>query len=308
MTHVRAALPLAMFFAGLGLSPAVADHPAPVRIGMVKTLFTDIPQPLVNVFMPIFSGLMKDLTGLEGKILPGDSALEVGRKLHEDQLQLAVFQGVEFAWAQQKYQDLRPLMVAVNGSPHVRALLVVHQESNADGFGFLKGKDIAIPRRSREHHRLFLARNCTDCGCQEPKSFFAYIHQPSGVENALDKVASGDIPAALVDNQGLEFYTHLQPGRAKRLRVVKASEIFPTGVVAYRHGAIDNATLEKFKTGMINAKKNEKGRELLQLFNITGFEPVPADYAQTLAEIIRTYPAPAADLAPKTANRAPERQ
>ena len=40
----------------------------PMQIGMVQTLFTDVPTPVINLLMPPFRDLMKQFTGLDGQI------------------------------------------------------------------------------------------------------------------------------------------------------------------------------------------------------------------------------------------------
>src|SRR5688500_9552388 len=80
---------------------APADPPpaaAPVRIGMVGTLFTDVPQVLVDIAAPAFGGLMKEFTGMDGKMIAGGSPYEVAKKLYDGHLELAVFNGVEYGW------------------------------------------------------------------------------------------------------------------------------------------------------------------------------------------------------------------
>jgi hypothetical protein len=43
---------------------------------------------------------------------------------------------------------------------------------------------------------------------------------------------------------------------------------------------------------MINANKNERGRDLMTLWKLTGFEAVPTDYVAKCAEIMKAYPPP----------------
>jgi hypothetical protein len=45
---------------------------------------------------------------------------------------------------------------------------------------------------------------------------------------------------------------------------------------------------------MIHTHENAYGRELLTIWKITSFEPVPVDYAQAVAQILKLYPAPEA--------------
>lgn len=263
-----------------------------VRIGMVQTLFTDVPPALVNFLVPPFSSLMKDFTGLNGKILTGGNPFDVAQKLAVDQLDLAVFHGVEFGWAQQKYPELRPLMIAINRTRHLQAHLVVRADDPAEKYADLKGKVLGIPFRAKEHCRMFVDKNCVGCAMCDPKSFFGQIVKPAHNEAALDDVVNGKIGAAVVDNVSLAAYADIKPGCYKRLRVLKDSEVFPAGVVAYRQGALSEEMLNKFRAGMISANKSERGRDLMTLWKISAFESVPEDYQQVLTDIIRAYPAP----------------
>jgi ABC-type phosphate/phosphonate transport system substrate-binding protein len=281
----------ATLFAVPVLSAADRAEPDPVQIGMVQTLFTDVPTPIINLLMPPFRGLMKEFTGLNGQIQVGGDAFAVAEKLHGEKVHLAVFHGVEFGWAQQKYPDLRPLMVAVYKDPHLRASIIVKGDSKATNVTELKGQTCGVPFRCREHCRMFIEKECEGCRC-DPKSFFSHVTKPMSAESAMDEVLMDKLGAAVIDEVMFENYREVKPGCYKRLRVLKASDIFPTAVVAYRQGALSDETLEKFKSGMMSANKNERGRDLMNLWKISSFEPVPIDYAATVANIIKAYPAP----------------
>ena len=60
-------------------------------------------------------------------------------------------------------------------------------------------------------------------------------------------------------------------------------------------GAFLETILERASVGaaLLDAGQTPRGRQMLTLWKLTGFEPVPADYAQTLADIVRAYPPPA---------------
>jgi len=102
-------------------------------------------------------------------------------------------------------------------------------------------------------------------------------------------MGAGIVQAAIVDRHALDQYQQDKPSRCNRLRVLSQSEMFPTGVVAYQEGALDESTLRRFHDGMIGAG-TPRGRELLKLSRITAFEEVPADYEQLLGDIARAYP------------------
>jgi ABC-type phosphate/phosphonate transport system substrate-binding protein len=288
-------LAVATLCAGLALAPAVTpaqDQAGPtVKIGMAASLFRDVPTSLVQVMTPPFQRLMHDQTGLDGDIVTAGDAFDLGRRLNDKEVQLGVFHGFEFAWAQQKYAELRPLCIAINRHRTVRAFLVVRNDSTAGSLADLKGKTLSLPRRSREHCSLFLERDCQALGA-EPKDFFGKIVNHPNIEDALDDILRDKVQAAVVDTVSLETYEQLKSGCYARLKVLKQSEPFPGGVIAYRQGALDEAKLTKFRDGMINANQTNRGRDLMAVWKLTAFEAIPADFQETLDAISKAYPAP----------------
>src|SRR5262249_3410416 len=177
----------------------------------------------------------------------------------------------------------------VNQSRHLRANLIVRANEMANDFADLKGKALALPNRSREHCHVFLERRCQACGCL-PDKHFTKITKPSSAEEALDDVVDGIVQAAVIDSLALECYKRRKPGRFGRLKIAQQSEIFPATVIAYRPGALNNATIERFRDGMLGAHKSLLGRQLMNLWKLTSFEPIPNDYEETLKAIEKAYP------------------
>ncbi len=287
-------LGLAALVVAAGLAGVVPARPADgeelkaetVRIGLTGTLFRDTPDSLVQTMMRPFKSLMEAQTGLSGELVPGIKSDDLGPRLKDDKLQLAVFQGFEFAWARQSLPQLRPLMIAVNHQKYLRAYVVVRDESAAAGMADLKGAAIAVPRRTREHCHLFLERRCQADG-KAPKEFFAKVLTPTSPEEAIDAVVNGQVGAALADGCILDWYEKHKPARFARLKVVEKSEVFPATVVAYYANAIDDATLRRFREGMLSAKDNPRGVALMTLCQMTSFEPVPEDYDKLLTDIAK---------------------
>lgn len=284
----------AVLFAAL-CTPAPAAEPAnrssPVRIGMIESLFRDMPEAMVLTLMQPFAALMETQTGVTGHLVPAGGAHSLGGELATDKVQLGVFHGIEFAWARQKHPDLRPLMIAVNQERHLRAVLVVRADSKATSVNDLRERSVTIPKGAREHCHLFLHQRCQQQG-QDIRTFFSKLAISPNSEEGLEDVIDGNVDAAIVDTLSLETFKKVKPGRASRLKVIQHSEVFPAAVIAYRPGSVNEETLERFRSGMINANKNTTGRRLLMLWKLTGFEPVPEDYERTLAEILKVYPDP----------------
>jgi ABC-type phosphate/phosphonate transport system substrate-binding protein len=260
----------------------------PIQIGIVKTV-ADQSKSVGRLVAHFFAALVKQQTGVGAQVTIAGDAFHLGGLLEEKKQQLGFFYGVEFAWAQQEYPDLRPLVTVISRYHVWHARLVVSKENKAD-LAALKGKAIALPQRYRPHCRLFLEKTCACSGQCHPAAFFGQITYPSSTEDALDSLLTGDIQAAIVDDAALDSYKDIKPGCFARLRVVQESEPFPPGVIAYRQGGLDRDTCTRLRSGLINAAKSASGREVMAIFGITNFEPVPADFGERLADIAKAYP------------------
>lgn len=263
----------------------------PVRIGLVETLFRDVPANAAEAMMQPFSAIMQSQTGVSGRLIPSGDADSLGSELAADKLQLGIFHGIEFAWARHKYPELRPLVIAINERTLLQAFVVVRADSPAQEVGDLRAGALALPRFTKIHSRHYLHRCCRECGA-ELQDFFTTITTPPNIEEALDDVVDAVVKATVVDGIALDCYKRRKPGRFAKLRIIQQSEMFPAAVVAYRPGTLDEATLRRFRQGMLNADQTLLGRQMLNLWKLTSFVPVPQDYEQLLTAIVKAYPPP----------------
>jgi hypothetical protein len=207
-------------------------------------------------------------------------------------MHLGVFEGYEFAWAQERRPGLKALAVAVNVRRYPVACVMVKQGGPLKGFAGLQGRSIYLPKEGPHHLRVFVEGRCRAAG-KTAATFFAKITSQETVEDALDDVVDGAVAAAAVDHAALEAYQRRKPGRARKLRELTRSDPFPPPVVAYHGTALGEATRRRFLAGMLSAHRKEKGRTMLTYFRVTAFQAVPDDYARVLARSRKDYPAPA---------------
>jgi ABC-type phosphate/phosphonate transport system substrate-binding protein len=259
------------------------------RIAIVKTLFREYPEPLMMALMEPFGLLWKAQTGWNSELTAADP-VDLGEMLAEGKVEIGVFHGIEFAWAQQKYPELCPLFIAYNKQRDLRACLVVRAEDKAARFDNLQGKSLALPKGQRIHCQLFMERECQVCGRKRPEEFFSQVTKPPDIEVALDGLVDGRVQAAIVDVVGLDSYKRRKPTRFGKIKMVQKSEIFPASVIAYRTGTFDNETVDLLKERMGRAYKNRLTRQLLTLWKLTAIEPVPPDFKETMANILKYYP------------------
>ena len=114
--------------------------------------------------------------------------------------------------------------------------------------------------------------------------------------SALDEVARGKAQATIVDTGSLEFYKEVKAAVfAKNLRILQQSDVFPPAVIVIKKGAIDEATVKRFRDGLLKAHTNPAGRDLMKSWNMDAFELIPADYAASLEAVLKKYPSPGSD-------------
>jgi ABC-type phosphate/phosphonate transport system substrate-binding protein len=84
-----------------------------LRIGTSGTVSAESPGEEKGAIANLKS-FIKDETGFDNEIVQEPNWQSVVDKMGKGQLQVGVFQGYEFAWAQAKQPALKPLAVAIN--------------------------------------------------------------------------------------------------------------------------------------------------------------------------------------------------
>jgi ABC-type phosphate/phosphonate transport system substrate-binding protein len=259
---------------------------------MPQAMFRDVKPAMFAALTKPFYSLVETQTGLKSELVLVGNPDDMRQQLANGQLHFGVFHGFEFAWMKQKDPQLKPLMVAAPTHRPIKAYLVVAASNPVKSVCELRGKTLALATGTKEHSRVFIDRRCQAEGAR-PSEFFGSIVQPVNGETALHDVCDDKVQAAVVDGTAMQCFADRFPGRAKKLRVLAESQAFPLSVVAIRDGAIEPQVLARFTNGMSKANTTPMGRQLMGLMQMTGFEPVPADYDQQLAEIAKAFPPPA---------------
>lgn len=284
---------LGLFVAVVATGFVIAAEPeAPkttIKIGMLKSMFRDVPPQLFNAMTVPFQTVVQTQTGLKGELVVIDSPEEMTQKLSNGEMQLGVYHGFEFAWMKLQEKNLEPLMLVTANPNLLKATVVVQKDCDAAAVGDCRGQRLTMPMAAREHSRLYLNRRCRACGAP-PQEFFAATKEPVSVEEALDEVVDGVAQVAIVDEAAVQMFQRRKPGRFARLKVIETSTPFPASVIAYCSGKLDVATQQRFQSGMATAHKAGLGKHLMGLMKITGFEPVPANYSEILAVSVKEYP------------------
>jgi ABC-type phosphate/phosphonate transport system substrate-binding protein len=277
---------IAAFIGGQDLK---ADAPRTIHVGIMASFYRDHPEEEVKTSVESFRDLMLAHTGFKGEPVKVESWDRLGEDLTKDRMQLGVFFGHEFAWAKQKYAELRPLVIVVNQNPYQRCYLLVRKQDSVSSFADFKGKPLAIARHTPAPCYLYLERKCQEAKVKTT-DFFGKITHPDNVETALDDLVDGTVQALVVEEVAVNSYKRRKPGRFDRLKELDKSPTFPAAVVAYLPKSWQEDDLKTIRGALLDAHQNPEGRQLLTLWKLTGFEPVPDNYEQTLKDILQKYP------------------
>ena len=270
-----------------GAAPARAEDNV-IRIGMPTTIFRDIPPTFHNMAKRPFQAIMKTLVDAKGEIDIVPDPLDVAARLAEGKFDLAVFQGHEFAWAQSKYPDLIPLVIACQTRDvPMQAMIVVRKDHAATCLGDLSGSKVSFPEPTRDHCRVFLNREYGNC-----KALFADVLTPMTIHDGLEDVIRGKADVTVIDKAAWESDKLMYSARINKVKVIAVSEVFPVGVIAYRKGGLTPALLEKFRDGLVRVNSDAQGKFLMSQMKLRGFEAPPKDYATQFAMILKAYPLP----------------
>ncbi|MFL5330117.1 MAG: phosphate/phosphite/phosphonate ABC transporter substrate-binding protein [Gemmataceae bacterium] len=262
----------------------------PLRIGKSGVLNSDA-NGREKGGMQTFEEFIKDETGLPANIEVRKDWRDVVAGMEHGDLQMGVFQGFEFAWAQEQQPKLKPLAVGINAQRYRVVCIVTSQNNPATNFAGLKGQTLSIPEQGQSVFRLVVDHEVA-AQKSTPENFFKKLTINQGIEDALDDVVDGNVQAAVTDRPALDTYKRRKSGRFSQLKVVFESQPLPPPVIAYYDERPDSNTRQRFVRGVLEANRKESGRNVLTLLRLTAFEPVPPDFDKVLAATRKTYPAP----------------
>jgi ABC-type phosphate/phosphonate transport system substrate-binding protein len=264
-----------------------------LRIGSTGTLTGDAASSKEKAGLETLRTFIKEESGLDSEIAARESWQDLTAKMAKGQFHLGVFQGHEFAWAQEKHPDLKPLALAVNTHRYPIVCILARRDNPAKDFSGLKGQSLALPVTAPSCLRLFVERRSEAAG-HKAEVYFSKITVAENAEDALDHLVDGTVQAVAVDRVAVDAYQRRKPGRFKQLKEVARSQEFPPMVIAYYGSVLDETLRGQLKDGLLGAARKEKAEMVLTLAHLTAFEEIPEGFGRVLAETRKAYPAPAA--------------
>jgi len=251
------------------------------EIGMPDSLFRGIPDFLKRAGAKPFLKLMKDSTGIDGSVSFEADAAALGKRLKDGTVQLAVFQGHEFAAEYAKNSNLVPIAVTDPIQP-IQAFCVVAWNCEAKSMADLQSATLTLPPVDQDYCKLFLEKQMAG------KKFAKQLKSDSTTDAIFD-VIEGKAACTVVDASALKCFERVNPGAAKSIKILSQSEVFPNACVAFCNGKLPQSTVEKFQKALLEAGDSQQGKRMLGDWKLKGFVAVPADYEKQLKVVRETY-------------------
>ena len=220
-----------------------------------------------------------------------ESPDNLAQKLQQGKADLGVIAGIELGWLGDKANGLSTLAVAYTSDIKMKAYVLMRKDTNSHNILELKGKKLALPKRTQQHAQIFLHDSINRCGCQ-PQGYFAASVIPPDTDAAIEAVLDKEVDAVVVDGSSWDVFQERKPGRARKLMVVAESPNFPTAAIIYKPGTIVEADVKKLRDGLYSAHQQPFCRQILNFWRISQFIPATPEYDQLVKNIVKEFPQP----------------
>jgi ABC-type phosphate/phosphonate transport system substrate-binding protein len=261
-----------------------------IKVGLLETMFQDVPRSVLDAMADPFRSLMKNQTGLGGDVEICANCTTMAEKLKNKTLSVGVMHGFEYAWAKEQNSNLVPLLVTVPHGRKAQAMIVVKGDSEIKAVKDLKDQPISVCKGTKAYSRLFFEK--LQSSNQGLKIDLATKSQSS--EEGLTAVVTGKQKAMLVDAAFMAAYQIQQPGAYSALRILSESDLFPCSVIVTQKENLSDAVCDQLKNGLSTSSKSPQGRAMLTIWGLKGFDRVPEEYEEHCKKILKAYPTPKA--------------
>src|SRR5262249_42161637 len=154
-----------------GVAEPVRTSSGEVTIAILRGMIRGVPPEEQTVMQENFQAVLKQQTGLEGRLVVIATAESLRKQLADGSIDLGAFSGVEFAWMKEKKSEFESLMLAMPNPDALQAVVVVAKESSLQKVNDLIGKKLAISNKVGDDARLFLLRLAAKPGATIEKEF-----------------------------------------------------------------------------------------------------------------------------------------
>ncbi|MDZ7823026.1 MAG: PhnD/SsuA/transferrin family substrate-binding protein [Ahrensia sp.] len=250
-----------LFFGNLGASKAAQDNS--LRFGLTPVFLNNDLQLLETL-----KSYLETATGYSVEL--------VSRRTYQEVTALLISGQVDGAWICgypyiQFKDDLELLAVPEwNGKQLYQSYLIVGTDRNADDITDLRNDIHAFSDPDSNSGFLVTRSLMFEHGFQ-PETFFRKTLYTYGHRNVIRAVASGLAQSGSVDGYVWEVMLEMEPELVSRTRILRKSQWLGFPPIATSVKFAGSQKIHLLQTALIDMANNAQGRQVLELFKLTGF-------------------------------------
>ena len=274
-----------------GIAPSArADGAGPgqpvFRVATSAALLTDVNENDARAAMRSWADVVSGMVGMHVEYEPYSFAspnrlLELMRTAAVDAVGCTTPDYIPFA----AFVDPKLVLVAINAAGQEYVLLV-NGKSNIHTVAELRGRPLAFHRHPDTCLALDwveILLNSLNLGPSE--RFFGGVTPNPKLSRTVLPVFFGQSDACLVTRIGFETMCELNPQLGTALHTVAASPRYLTSLMGF-HRDCDPARKLKFQSALQNLARSATGKQLLAMFQATGFTGMDASVLRSAVDLV----------------------
>lgn len=240
-----------------------------------------------------FGMWMKELSAVEGvkmRLDPYDSSEKIFEDYGMGQFSMLVVNPIFYLRNEQLIEDRSQeyWVAQVDKDRLYKMLLLVKRHSGIETLADLKGKRVAV-RDDNLLGRLFFDAELLNAVHVEAEEHVEELISMKKSSTAILNTYFGKVDACIVPELAFRLAKEMNPALGKELQVLVSSEqIFIPMLLAF-HVDMDERLLTIFKRNVESIESTVRGRNIFDLFKITGLFPVTDKELQPMRQYYRDY-------------------
>jgi ABC-type phosphate/phosphonate transport system substrate-binding protein len=184
-----------------------------------------------------------------------------------------------------EYVDPSGILVDANGRGQ-EYILLVHRDSRYQKVADLRGRPLTFYRHQYTCLALDWLETLLNASNLEPaERFFAEIKPNLKLSRTVLPVFFRQSDACVVTRDSFNTMVELNPQLGRTLRVIAASPLYTTALFCFHRDCVP-AVKVRFRSALVNLAQSPTGKQLLALFQTTGFSARDASVLRSAAELI----------------------
>lgn len=249
-------------------------------LGLLSTQFDYDPDTLTEVFEP-YLNYMNEKTGITIRIKMFSNTDLMIKAFKENQIQLGNISNIDYVKIKKQVPTIIPIARKIKaGSSKYKTVLIVRKDSPYKTLADLKGKSYAYTFQDSPHGYIVPSLIIRKQFKMPLEKFFGKIMKVKKDSDAVLALYYKKVDAIYTYDSVLNYFEQANPGIIKNIKVLESYEPLYYGSIVYLENGFKNKKdIELIKHEILTMGSNIKGKQLLLVFKVSGWdESKDSDY------------------------------